>query len=61
MWMWRPKDVETEDELALGHPSHRLDEVDVTLPLGHFLVLVTREGVSACACDDGVRLAGGLP
>jgi hypothetical protein len=33
-------DVEAEDQLALGHPAHVLEELEVARPVGHLLVLV---------------------
>src|SRR6185312_15413726 len=48
--------VQPEDELALGDPAHRLDEVDVALLESHLLVLVTREGMRARRGDDRVAL-----
>ena len=49
-------DVKAEDQLALGHPLHRVDQVAVALLLGDVLVLVTRERVRAGRGDQGVPL-----
>jgi hypothetical protein len=54
--------VEAEDELALGHPAHRLDQVLVARLLGHLLVLVARERMvpaDAMSAPDSARPRAG--
>ncbi len=53
--------MQSEDELALGDPAHVLDQLAVARPVGHLLVLVTREGMRAGGRDQRVALGGCVP